>query len=337
MHPQFDKRLLVVMGGKGGVGKTLLCRILFFYFLQAKLDFAPFDADRENPEFHTVHAASEPVVRLFDFLNIQQTKLFITHLAQQQPQTVLIDMPAASSFGVREQVQRFDLLNVVAEETLGYRMTVISVLNNNTFTIASFSEMMEEFGPGADYVAVLSEMWKDDDNFDLWYNSPERQRFEALGGIEIRMPLLEITSFQSLHKASLPFSRAGELGLGDRLIIRGFLNRTRALFEPAAAYLSLPPMGQWVPISFSSPLTAPGSAGSGAKARQSSTAKSPAKSTSKSTSKSKATAKAKSVPDSQQAAADVTTTAAPVPPSESSAASDAPAEAALQASLGGVA
>ena len=235
------KRMLLVLGGKGGVGKTLFCRLLFFYFNQAKANFAAFDADRENPELHTLHANCEPAVQLFDFLDVNQTKLFLGYLEESQPEIVFLDMPAASSHGVREQFERFDLLNMAMDPSLGYRITVVGVLNHSYHAIGSLSEMMEAFGERADYVTVLSEMWiADGHNFELWHDSEDRKLFEKLKGIEVKMPLLELSSLHALHRQNLPFERAGELTVGDRIIIRSFLNRTRALFDPAAAYLALP-------------------------------------------------------------------------------------------------
>lgn len=246
-----QKRMLLVLGGKGGVGKTLFCRLLFFYFQQAKANFAAFDADRENPELHTLHANCEPAVRPFNFLDVNQAKMFLGYLEESQPETVFLDMPAASSHGVREQFQRFDLLNLAMDPSLGYRITVVGVLNHSYHAMGSLSEMMEAFGDQADYVAVLSEMWTaDGHNFELWYDSKERELFETLKGVEVKMPLLELSSLHALHRQNLPFARAGELTIGDRVIIRSFLNRTRALFDPAAAYLALPPLEDWKPVSF---------------------------------------------------------------------------------------
>lgn len=245
------KRLLLVLGGKGGVGKTFLCRVLFFFFCHSKCPFAAFDADRENPEFHHLHAQSEPTVQPFNFLDVAKTKLFISFLEENQPSTVLVDMPAASSHGMREQFQRFDLLNAVMDDALGYRITVIGMLNHNYHAIASLAEMMEEFGDLADYVVILSDMWKmDGHDYELWFESEERLLFQSLNGVEVPMPLLELSSFHELHKRNLPFSETHSLGFGDRIIIRGFLNRTRGLFEPAASYLALPDIKQWQPVTF---------------------------------------------------------------------------------------
>jgi len=240
-----QKRLLLCIGGKGGVGKTLFCRTLFHFLVSEQIPVLGIDADRENPEFYDYHRQVSPTVDRLDFLSVHGLRQLLEQLDAQSPQIALIDLPGASGSATRQQFERFDVFHALKHDLGDYQVTVIAVLNNCFNSIGSLNLMMDAFGDQAQYVAVLSEMWAlNHARFERWRGSSKRKTFLQLNGIEVEMPLLELEVFDTLHGLGIAFSQQDELGLGDRILLRSFLNRSRAAFAPAGELLGLPPLGE---------------------------------------------------------------------------------------------
>jgi hypothetical protein len=233
------KRVVMILGGKGGTGKTLFCRSLYYALITAKVNVLGFDTDIENPEFEEYHAQSTHPVTLLNFLETSEAKEFFTKLDIHKPEAVLVDMPGASGRATREQMDQFGIFDIAKE--LGYRLTISTVLSNSYTPISSFQTMLEFCGDRADYVAVKSQLWNQGSlTFERWETSEVRQTFLDLRGIEIDMPILEASVFDTLHEKALSFLNYADVAFGDRLLIDSFLRRNQIELNQAAKYLGLP-------------------------------------------------------------------------------------------------
>lgn len=237
------KKVILILGGKGGTGKTLFCRTLFHMLRGEGVRTIGIDADRENPEFWDYHQhEAEPVTRI-DFLSIEHARRFISLLDEHQPEVALLDMPGASGAATREQFQRFNLFHTLKKQLNGYEVTVVTILNNCFNVIGSLKVMMDAFGEQASYVAVMSEFWAmGNEPFKRWHNSARRKQLLEAGGKELILPKLEIEVFDVLHEKAMPFSKFDELPLGDRVLLGSYLNRSRGNFDAAHELLGLPPL-----------------------------------------------------------------------------------------------
>lgn len=230
------KRIVLILGGKGGTGKTLFCRLLYYFLVTANVNCLAYDADTENPEFEEYHDKTPHRVQGLNFLDVGEAKLWFTDLDRAKPDVALLDMPGASGKQTREQIQKFGLFKIA--EKLGYRVTMVTVLNNAYNTINSLDVMMEFCGERADYVVVKSQLWNQGSlTFERWEKSETRQRFSHLKGIEVEMPVLEATSFDALHEESLSFFEREQLSFGDQILVDSFLDLSLPHIVTAAAYL----------------------------------------------------------------------------------------------------
>ena len=240
------KRLLLILGGKGGTGKTLFCRLFYYFAVKAGLNCLGYDADIENPEFYQYHAQSAHKVQALDFLNVAKAKQLLSELNQSSSEIVILDMPGASGQATRDQITRFGLFNIAKD--LGYRVTIVSVLNNAYNTINSLEMMMAFAEEAADYVAVKSQLWNEGSlNFARWENSDTRKAFVELKGIEIEMPVLEVSTFDALHEGEVSFFDLDRVSFGDRILAESFLDLSKPQIELAAAYFGLPIPTETVP------------------------------------------------------------------------------------------
>lgn len=251
-----QKRINLILGGKGGTGKTLFARLLYYALSDSGIKVVGLDSDIENAEFAAYHADGERFsVSALDFLSLSQGKKLFSLLTGQleervveamprlaancPPDVVVIDMPGASGHQCREQMDLFGFIPVCAE--LGYAVTIITVLNNGYSPIDSLGAMMEFGKDTVDYLAVKSLFWKcDEQAFTRWQTSKQHKQFKKYGGKEIEMPVLPTTTFDALQEKYTSFSDIKSLELGDKLLAGSFLRRGMAQLETVSSVLGIP-------------------------------------------------------------------------------------------------
>lgn len=234
-----NKRLILILGGKGGTGKTLFCRVLYYYLLKAKVNCKGYDADIENPEFYEIHANSSNPVEALNFLAIEDAKTLFTLLHDKKPDVALVDMPGASGEATREQLELFGVFGIIKE--LGYRLTITTVMNNTFNPINSLDAMLKFCGTQSDYVAIKSQLYNQGSlNYKRWEVSKTRKLLQDMKGAEIELPILEPSVFDVIHEMNLSFFEIGKLPFGDRILADSFLARTLPELQRAGEYLGFP-------------------------------------------------------------------------------------------------
>ncbi|MGB3135175.1 MAG: hypothetical protein DCF32_01405 [Leptolyngbya sp.] len=253
-----NRTVNIINGAKGGTGKTLFARLLYATLDQAEAKVVGIDSDQENPEFSSFHADPERfAVPTVDCLSLDGGKKLVTllsgevdpsvasrlpALAHRCPaDVVILDMPAASSTKLREQIDVFDLIPACGE--MGYGVTFISVISASYAPIESISRMLDFCGDTVRWVVVKNQYFASDglkDSFSLWDESKERKRVKKYGGVEIELPRLADTTFKAIQASYTPFTALDSLPLGDKLLARSFVRRGRAQIESAGPLLGLP-------------------------------------------------------------------------------------------------
>lgn len=232
------KRIVITLGGKGGTGKTLFNRTLYYYLLNFGVKCTAYDADIENPEFSGYHSDEKTKIRLLNFLDVAAAKNLFTEIESEKPDVVLVDLPGASSKDTRDQIQRFDGFRL--SEDLGYRLTIATVMNIDYNTINSLQSMQDFCRSEVDYVVVKSQLWRQSGNdFTRWAASETRKQFLEFKGIEIEMPILELSVFDVIHEKNLSFFNTNKLPFGDKILAEAYLSRVLPELQRAGEYLGL--------------------------------------------------------------------------------------------------
>jgi hypothetical protein len=234
-----NKRLILILGGKGGTGKTLFCRVLYYYLIKAKVSCKAYDADIENPEFYEYHTKLSNPVEPLNFLAIEDAKTLFTSLHDKKPDVALVDMPGASGAGTRDQLELFGVFDIIKD--LGYRLTLATVMNNTFNPINSLDAMLKFCGNQSDYVAVKSQLYNQGSlTYKRWEESQTRKLLQSTKGLEIDLPVLEASVFDVIHELNLSFFDIGKLPFGDRILADSFLARTLPELQRAGEYLGFP-------------------------------------------------------------------------------------------------
>ncbi|WP_375495366.1 hypothetical protein [uncultured Nostoc sp.] len=234
------KRIVMILGGKGGTGKTAFTRLLLDVMHNKSINYLAYDADTENPELYEYYQNFGSGVRLLNFLEVAEAKRFFTEIKAESPDSVIVDMPGASSNKTREIISKFGLFKIAGD--LGYRVTLVTVLNLGYSVITSLKTMAEFCGDKADYVVVKNLCWDKGSGFQRWENSKTSAAIAELKGIEIEMPELDYSTFDTLTEKGLPYSAATESNgfpFGDYLLVSGFLDQAKPELEKAEVYLGL--------------------------------------------------------------------------------------------------
>lgn len=234
------KRLILLLGGKGGTGKTTFGRLLTDELHCRHINYLAFDADIENPDLHAFYQEFGSGVQLLNLLDASQAKNFFTRLREVDPAVVVCDLPGATGEKLREIIMTFNLFKVVSD--MGYRCTIVSVLNLSRSPIASIRAMYNFCGEQADYVVVRNLCWASPAAFSRWDKSETRKLILEANGIEIQLPVLEASVFDLLEDKNTAFSQATEengFPFGDYLLVQAFLSLAKPELIKSGEYLGL--------------------------------------------------------------------------------------------------
>ncbi len=234
------KRIVMILGGKGGTGKTAFTRLLLDVLHNRSINYLAYDADTENPELYEYYHEFGSGVHLLNFLEVAEAKRFFTEIKSDSPDVVVVDMPGASGNRTREIINKFGLFKIAGD--LGYRVTLVTVLNLGYSVITSLKAMAEFCGERTDYVVVKNLCWDKGLGFQRWDDSKTRADIINLKGVEIELPELEYSTFDTLTEKGLPYSAATEengFPFGDYLLVSGFLSQASPEIDKASDYLGL--------------------------------------------------------------------------------------------------
>ncbi|MFN3327475.1 MAG: hypothetical protein ACK40U_01235 [Fervidobacterium pennivorans] len=238
-----QKRIIFTAGSKGGVGKTLFAKTIYFWLKIKGANVLGIDADSENREFFMCHSRKEEVaealglesieIKQIDMKRMNVAKSFFNLLTESPSDIFLIDMPGASTREMLEIFQNFDLTNVAA--VLGYKVTLVPILNTTPTMKVMMSELTKAFGDTVNYVVVKNHHFCDlgQEDFNLWDACTTRDALLKEGGLEIALPKLTGGVTQTMANMNLSFFEINDLSFGDFLLARSFLEKAMLELEKA--------------------------------------------------------------------------------------------------------
>ncbi|HXZ07038.1 MAG TPA: mobilization protein [Paraburkholderia sp.] len=216
-------------GEKGGVGKSLVARVLAQYFIDRNVPFLGFDTDRSHGALLRFYAdfAASAVLGRHDSLDP------VIEAALEDPQRrILVDLAAQTQQSLQEWLDDSDVLSLADEH--GLKLTWWHVMDSGRDSVDLLRQWLDQFGERLKLVIVLNEVRGD--RFDILDASGERERAEALGASVISLRHLPDTTMQKIDRQSASFwaavnhpDRASTgLGLLERQRVKVWLHRAYA-------------------------------------------------------------------------------------------------------------
>ncbi len=252
------RRWILVTSGKGGVGKSLVARLLAEMKREVESATWLLDGDGEVGQLAQYLGSRDEhdrVVRgqrgdsgvdtfaLHGWRDDSGMRDVIEGLVaplRAAKADVLVDLPAAS-LSVLAALERETGLAAQAAR-LGFRLTLVVPISPLVASRLSIADALE-LGSGYDIVAVRSEFWGNDGDYRRWLRSKLRAQLFERGGREVVIPRLRGWIIVDLDEDHLPFAaaiRPGVLDYPDDEMLSRWLTTARAALNTAGDLLGLP-------------------------------------------------------------------------------------------------
>jgi hypothetical protein len=178
-HPV--SKIHLIGGEKGGVGKSMLSRLLAQYFIDQQIPFVGFDTDRSHGSLLRFYAdfASPALVDRYEALDR------IIEAAVEQPgRRVLVDLAAQTQEPLVRWMEESGVLDMA--DLSGIALHYWHVMDSGRDSVDLLERLLDRFGQRVHYVLVRNQLRGDD--FGQLERSGQLDRARGLGArvIDIR-------------------------------------------------------------------------------------------------------------------------------------------------------
>jgi hypothetical protein len=221
----------LVGGEKGGVGKSLVARLLAQYMIDNSIQFLGFDSDRSHGALLRFYAAySSPIlIDKYDSLDV------IVEAAAEQPERrILVDLAAQTNEQLTQWMDDSQLLEVAPD--IGLNIRYWHVMDSGKDSVDLLKRLLDKHGNRLHYTLVLNQLRGDD--FCILENSGEKLRAEQMGASIVTLKRLHEASMMKIDASSSSFWAAVNKGDGDTSGLR-LLERQRVKIWLRSAYAEL--------------------------------------------------------------------------------------------------
>lgn len=224
----------LVGGEKGGVGKSLVSRIIAQYLIDHGLPFRGFDTDRSHGSllrFYSEYAS--PVM-----IDRPESLDGIVEAAVEVPgRRVLVDLAAQTHDPLVRWMEESGVLDLAGE--MGIQVRYWHVMDSGKDSVDLLGRLVKQFGSRLNYTIVLNQVR--DTTFDLFDRSPERSRALELQARIILIKRLHESTMTKIDGSSASFWSAQNsteksltgLGLLERQRVRIWLRNAYEGIEAA--------------------------------------------------------------------------------------------------------
>jgi len=215
-------------GEKGGVGKSVVSRVLAQYFIDQERTFTGFDTDRSHASFRRFYAdyASRVVVDSYEGLD-----LIVSGFEDNPAQSVIVDLAAQTAAPLSRWLKDSDLIALLQE--LGVSVNFWHVADAGKDSVDLLQRLMDTYGDLANYI-VVKNMGRGSD-FSLLEDSPELSYALGIGARVITLNQLHEASMRKIDRQNASFwaamnnkSGPDALGMLERQRVKTWLKSTYA-------------------------------------------------------------------------------------------------------------
>jgi GTPase SAR1 family protein len=188
------KRLILILNGKGGVGKSFFAVNFVQYLKDRQIPHAAFDSDDENSTLKRFHSEVE-------FINTAEpTEIDKMVHALEDNDVVVVDCRAASTRIFLDYFKQTELPKAL--ENLDARLTIACPVNHELDSIYQIQKLANAIGDGADFLIIRNEVHGE--GFELFDKSKVRQKVvNDLGAKEIVVSKMYKWLVEGLQKSKL--------------------------------------------------------------------------------------------------------------------------------------
>jgi len=209
----------LIGGEKGGVGKSMVSRLLAQYFIDHEIPFVGFDTDRSHGSLMRFYAdyASAVLVDRYEALDK------IVEAAVEQPgRRVLVDLAAQTHEPLVRWMDESGVLDMA--DLSGIALNYWHVMDSGRDSVDLLKRLLDRFGQRVQYVLVKNQLRGDD--FGQLERSGELDRAVGLGAKVIEIRRLHDAVVQKIDARNSSFWSARNPGTIDGPAL-GLMERQR--------------------------------------------------------------------------------------------------------------
>ena len=210
-------------GEKGGVGKSLMARVLAQYMIDRELPFLGFDTDRSHGalmRFYSGYASPVAVDK------VESLDAIVEAAVDQPGRRILVDLAAQTHDSLAGWMEDAGVVDLADE--LGMKLTYWHVMDAGKDSVDLLRRLLDRFGTGLSYVLVRNQVRGTD--FAALEQSGEQARAIGMGARVVSLKKLNEHVIQKIDSASSTFWKAKSsdrdptgLGLMDRQRVKMWL------------------------------------------------------------------------------------------------------------------
>jgi hypothetical protein len=225
----------LIGGEKGGVGKSVMSRVLAQYCIDRGIPFQGFDSDRSHGSFMRFYQGFAEHVALESF---QSLDLLAEAALLGEGKQVLVDLAAQSSSSLRGWMDDTGVLELFREAAV--MVNCWHILDDGRDSLEMLGRLLDDFKTEVRYVVVLNH--GRGARFDTFLASPLKVRAQELGAKIIELPKLHEGSMRQVdHSNSSFWAAINAAENGDQLL--GILDRQRVKVWLRKVYAELDSLG----------------------------------------------------------------------------------------------
>ncbi len=223
----------LVGGEKGGVGKSVVARVLTQWCIDRGHPFAAADADVSHGTLSRAYAEFSQRIDLTNFSSADE----IMDRALAAERRVIVDLPAQSARSLEAWLAAGDVLRFAQDS--GIRLTLWHVSDGGFDSVKDLDRVLERFGSALSYVVVRNFGRARD--FRQLDESPARRRLDELGGCILDLPELDPATMFAVDECGASLWSAAHRGEGEGILRPMERQRVRRWLEQT--YVALDGLG----------------------------------------------------------------------------------------------
>ena len=212
-------------GEKGGVGKSVVARLLAQYFIDHEMPFIGFDTDRSHGSllrFYNDYASPT----IID--NYQSLDAIIETASAYPQQRILVDLAAQTHHPLAQWIEESGVLELAKE--LDIKIYYWNVMDSGKDCVDLLNKLLDQFRARVNYVLVLNQLR--DDQFTILESSGVKERALAFDAKVMTLKRLHAPVMTKIDSNSYSFWAAKNkdtesltaLGLLERQRVKIWLN-----------------------------------------------------------------------------------------------------------------
>lgn len=219
-------------GEKGGVGKSVVSRLVAQFLIDRKLPFLGYDSDRSHGSFSRFYADYASPVLIDSFESIDGV---IEALIADPAKRAVVDLAAQTLRPLKQWTDASGMTELLEEH--GHRAVFWHVLDDSKDALTTLDDLFAAFGDSVSYVVVLNHGRAS--SFAGFHGSSQEARAVELGARIIELPRLHEASMRKIDRFDTSFWAAINRSDGEAAL--GLLERQRVKMWLRKAYQEIEP------------------------------------------------------------------------------------------------